>query len=405
MFDVNAIRQQFPILKTAMRGKPMVYLDSSATSQKPQCVIDAVTEYYEQDNANVHRGVYELSERATLQYEGVRNKAQQFINANTREEIIFTRGTTEAINLVAFSYGEKFVTSGDEVLISGMEHHSNIVPWQMLCERKGAKLNVIPVLDDGTLDKDAYKKLLTKKTKIVAIAHVSNVLGTINPIKEMVALAHQKNIPVLIDGAQGAPHMKLDMQDIDCDFYAFSSHKMYGPTGVGVLFGKKKWLEAMPPYQGGGDMISTVSFEKTKYNVVPLKFESGTPSIAQVIGLGAAIDFLNQFDLNEVEKHEEALVHYCMDQLKQMDGLKIIGNSNIKTAAVSFVMDDAHSHDIASILDAEGIAVRGGHHCAMPLMQRFNVPATTRASFGIYNTKEDVDKLILGLKKVKALFS
>ena len=404
MLDIAKIREQFPILKTKMRNKPLVYLDNSATTQKPQSVIDAMAYYYENDNANVHRGVYQLCERATTKFEAVRDQVKNFINAKYREEIIFVKGTTDAINLVAFSFGEKTIRSGDEILISAMEHHSNIVPWQMLCERKQAVLKIIPVLEDGTLDLAAYKKCLNEKVKLVAVTHISNVLGTINPIQEMAKLAHEQHIPILVDGAQGIAHMRLNMQELDCDFYCFSAHKVYGPTGIGVLYGKKSYLDTMPPYQGGGDMIAKVSFDKTDYNVLPYKFEAGTPAIEQVIGLGAALNFLQQFDFTQITAHEHELIQYATEQLKAIPGLKIIGDNSHKTAAISFVMSAAHAHDIATVLDNEGIAIRAGHHCAIPLMSRFNVAATARVSFGIYNTKQEIDLLVAGLQKVNKLF-
>lgn len=400
----NEIKAQFPILATKMRDKPLVYLDNAATTQKPQIVLDAMNHYYTHDNANVHRGVYQLSERATLAYEAARDKVQNFLHAKQREEIIFTRGTTSAINLVAFSFGERFVNAGDEILISAMEHHSNIVPWQMLCERKQATLRVIPVKDDGTLDLDEYQKLLTSKVKLLAVTHISNVLGTINPIEKMIELAHAKNIPVLIDGAQAVGHKKIDVQKLDCDFYAFSAHKMYGPTGVGVLYAKHKWLEQMPPYQGGGDMIEKVTFEKTTYAKAPAKFEAGTPMIAEVIGLGAAVDFIHELDFAAVQQVETQLLNYATEQLKTLPGLKIIGDNQQKSGAISFVLEQAHAHDIATILDNEGVAIRAGHHCAMPLMQRFHVSATARASFAMYNSKQDIDTLMQGLYNVIKLF-
>lgn len=398
------VRQDFPLLKQRIHGKPLVYLDSGATTQKPQSVIDMVSHYYCHDNANVHRGIYALCERATTAYEEARKKIKNFINAAHTHEIIFTRSATESINLVASSFGFLQVKNGDEVLISAMEHHSNIVPWQILCERVGAKLKVIPLRDDGTLDLEAYQKLLTKRTKIVALIHISNVLGTINPVKRMIQLAHQNNTPVLIDGAQAAPHTAIDVQDLDCDFYVFSSHKLYGPTGVGVLYGQSKWLEAMPPYQGGGDMISRVSFEKTEYNVPPHKFEAGTPNMAGVIGMGAAIDYVAAIGFEKIHDHENALLRYATDQLKQISGLKIIGDTPDKAAVISFIMTQAHPHDIATILDSEGIAIRAGHHCAMPLMECLNLPATARVTFGIYNTFDDVDRLVDGLYRVINLF-
>ncbi len=404
MSDVAAIREDFPILKQLSRGKPLVYLDTSATAQKPQQVIDAVQRYYGHDNANVHRGVYELSERATQAYEGVREKIKSFINAKHAHEVVLTRGATDSINLVASSFGAINVRSGDEILISEMEHHSNIVPWQMLCERVGARLTVVPVEDDGAIDINQYRNLLSKRTRLVALVHVSNVLGTINPVKEMIKMAHALDIPVLLDGAQAVPHMRVDMQDLDCDFYVFSSHKLYGPTGVGVLYGKTKWLSTMPPYQGGGDMISRVSFDKTEYNVLPYKFEAGTPNIAGVIGFGAAIDYVQRIGFDFIHKHGQVLLAYATRLLSNVNGVKIIGHAKEKGPVISFVMEQAHPHDIATILDSEGVAIRAGHHCAMPLIERFHVPATARVSFGVYNTFEDVDRLVLGLNKVIEIF-
>lgn len=401
-FDI--VRQQFPILKQNCRGKPLVYLDTGATAQKPQAVIRAVDAYYAHNNANVHRGVYELSERATAAFEAVRDQVQHLLNAAQREEIIFTRGTTESINLVATSFGALNVKSGDEIVISTMEHHSNIVPWQMLCEKTGAILKVIPLLENGELDLTAYENLLTPKTKLVAIIHLSNVLGTINPIRLMIEVAHQKNIPVLVDGAQAMPRMAVDVQALDCDFYAFSSHKMYGPTGVGVLYAKRHWLELMPPYQGGGDMISRVSFTKTEYNVIPYKFEAGTPNIAGVVGFGAALQFIQDIGFKAIFDHERELTHYALQKLKQFSGLTIYGNSETRIGVIAFALDNIHPHDIGTILDNEGIAVRAGHHCAMPLMDHYQVPAMVRVSFGIYNQTADIDALILGLYKVLEIF-
>ncbi|MBI2083366.1 MAG: cysteine desulfurase [Deltaproteobacteria bacterium] len=394
----------FPILHQKVRGKPLVYLDSAATSQKPKAVLEAMERYYRQDNANIHRGIHTLSERATQEYEKTRTKVQHFLNARESREIIFVRGTTEAINLVAQTFGRQQVHAGDEVLISHMEHHSNIVPWQILCEEVGAHLKIIPITDAGELRMDDYEKLLGPRTKLVSIAHVSNALGTINPVKEIVRLAHKKEIPVLIDGAQAAPHMKVDVQDLDCDFYTFSGHKLYGPTGVGVLYGKAQLLESMPPYQGGGDMISAVTFEKTTYNVIPYKFEAGTPHIAGVIGLGTAIDYLETVGLQTIETYEKSLLKYATEALLSVPTVKIIGTAREKAAVISFIMDDIHPHDIGTILDQEGIAIRTGHHCAMPLMDRFQVPATARISFALYNKKEDIDALIKGLKKVVEVF-
>jgi cysteine desulfurase / selenocysteine lyase len=402
--NVDLIRQQFPILHQLCHGHPLVYLDTGASALKPQSVIDKVKHFYEHDYANIHRGVYELSERATAAYEGVRDQVATFINAKSREEIIFTKGTTDAINLVANSFGGLTIKAGDEILLSAMEHHSNIVPWQMLCEHTGAKIKVIPLKDDSTLDMDAYKKLLTSKTKMVALIHVSNVLGTINPIKEMTVLAHEKNIPVLVDGAQAAPRMQIDMQDVDCDFYTFSSHKMYGPTGVGVLYAKRDLLEKMPPYQGGGDMISQVTFEKTQYNVLPYKFEAGTPNITGVVGFGAALTFINTAGLTSILDHELQLTHYAMEKLSAVPDINIYGHAKDKIGVISFTMDEIHPHDIGTILDNEGVAVRAGHHCAMPLMEHFGVPAMVRASLGAYNNKNDIDALVNALNKVREIF-
>ncbi len=401
--SISGCRHQFPLLHEQVNGKQLVYLDNAATSQKPQVVIDTIMRYYQSENSNIHRGVHYLSEKATQAYEKARVKVQAFLNAAHREEIIFVRGTTEGINLVAQTYGRKNVKQGDEVLISGMEHHSNIVPWQMLCEEKGATLHVIPMNDSGELLLDEYEKLLTLKTRIVAITHVSNALGTVNPIKQMIASAHKHGIPVLIDGAQAVPHMKVDMQDMDCDFYAFSSHKMFGPTGVGVLYGRKKLLEAMPPYQGGGDMIKSVTFEKTIYNDLPYKFEAGTPNIAGGLGLGAAIEYVQKLDLKAIGEYEHELLAYATEKLLTIPGVRIIGTAKEKAAVLSFVMEGIHPHDIGTILDVEGIAIRTGHHCAQPVMLRFGVPATARASFAFYNTKDEVDALVKGIYKVKEI--
>jgi cysteine desulfurase / selenocysteine lyase len=400
-FDVDRVRRDFPVLDQKVHGKPLVYLDNAATTQKPLAVMDAIENYYRQDNSNIHRGVHALSERATEAYEKVRVAAQQFLNAADSKEIIFVRGTTEGINLVAQTYGRKNVGSGDEVLITAMEHHSNIVPWQLLCEEKGAKLRVAPINDRGELLLEEFEKLLSPKTKIVAVGHLSNALGTINPVHEIVRMAHARNIPVLVDGAQAAPRMKVDVQELDCDFYAVSGHKMYAPTGIGVLYGKTKLLEAMPPYQGGGDMIASVTFEKTVYNRLPYKFEAGTPNIADTIGLGAAIKYLNQLGLDEIEKHEADLLAYATSAIESIPGVRIVGTAEEKAGVLSFVMDEIHPHDIGTILDSEGIAVRTGHHCAQPVMQRFNIPATARASFGLYNTRDEVDALLAGIHKVR----
>lgn len=403
-FDLIKIRNDFPILKQQVRGKPLIYLDNAATSQKPQIVIDTLRQYYEEDNANIHRGVHFLSEHATEKYEASRLKIKDFINAKETKEIIFLRGTTEAINLVAQTYGRKKIQANDEIIISALEHHSNIVPWQMLCEATGAILRVIPINDAGELLIGEYEKLLNPKTKLVAIGHISNALGTINPIKEMIAKAHQLDVPVLIDGAQATPHTAVDVQDLDCDFYAFSGHKMFGPTGIGALYGKNKFLEEMPPYQGGGDMISSVTFEKTTYNVLPYKFEAGTPNIAGSIALGAAIDYISEIGMENIASYEQELLEYATEALSTIKDLKILGTAQEKASVISFMLKDIHPHDIGTILDSEGIAIRTGHHCAMPLMQRLQVPATARASFAFYNTKEEVDCLVKGIEKVKKLF-
>jgi cysteine desulfurase / selenocysteine lyase len=399
-FDVERVRQDFPVLDQKVHGKPLVYLDNAATTQKPLAVIDAIQHYYQRDNSNIHRGVHALSERATEHYEKVRGRAQRFLNAAESKEIIFVRGTTEAINLVAQTYGRKNVGRGDEVLITAMEHHSNIVPWQMLCEEKGARLRVTPINDPGELLMDDFRNLLGPKTKIVAVSHLSNALGTINPIGEIVRLAHARNVPVLVDGAQAAPRMTVDVRDLDCDFYAISGHKMYGPTGIGVLYGKAELLEAMPPYQGGGDMIASVSFDKTVYNRLPYKFEAGTPNIAGTIGLGAAIEYLDQLGLDRIERHEHDLLAYATREVSAIPGVEIVGTAKEKAGVLSFTMGPIHPHDIGTILDQEGIAVRTGHHCAQPVMQRFGIPATARASFGLYNTPEEVDRLVRGIHRV-----
>ena len=403
-FDVESVRKDFPILRIRVHGKPLAYLDNAATSQKPQIVIDAIKKYYEEENANVHRGVHYLSELATQKYEHARIKIKVFLNAVSEKEIIFTRGATESINLVAATFGKLRVHAGDEVLITGLEHHSNIVPWQLLCEERGAKLRVVPITDSGEIILDEYVRLLSEKTKIVAISHVSNALGTINPIKKMIELAHGRGIPVLVDGAQGVPHLKVDVQNLDCDFYAISSHKVFGPTGFGVLYGKKNLLESMPPYQGGGDMIRSVTFEKTIFNDLPYKFEAGTPHIEGAIGFGVAIDYIHALDWNAVEEHEKHLLRYATDALSEIDDLKIIGTAREKTGVISFVLEGVHPHDIGTILDQEGVAIRTGHHCAQPVMDRFCIPATARASFAFYNTTEDIDALMNGIKKVKELF-
>jgi cysteine desulfurase/selenocysteine lyase len=403
-FDVAEIRKDFPILKQKVHGKPLVYFDNGATSQKPQQVIDALSRYYSAENSNIHRGVHDLSERATAAYETAREKIRAFINAPTDKEIIFVRGTTEAINLVAQSYGRSFLKTGDEIIVSAMEHHSNIVPWQILCEQVGAYLRVIPINHDGEILMDEYRRLLNERTKLVSVTHVSNALGTVVPVKEIVALAHERGVPVLLDGAQAVPHLKVDVQDLGCDFYAFSGHKVFGPTGVGVLYGRAEMLEKMPPYQSGGDMISLVTFEKTHYNVLPYKFEAGTPNIAGGIGLGAAIDYLDGLDWQQVEAHERQLLSYATDQLSKIDAVRIIGTAEEKAGVVSFVIDHVHAHDVGTILDQEGVAIRAGHHCAMPVMQRFGVPATARASFAFYNTTAEIDVMVQAIHRVLKVF-
>jgi cysteine desulfurase/selenocysteine lyase len=398
------VREDFPILKQKVHGKPLVYLDNAASTQKPQAVLDALTKYYQHDNSNVHRGVHLLSERATRAFESARVKVQRFLNAAEPREIIFVRGTTEAINLVAQTFGRKNVQAGDEVVITAMEHHSNIVPWQILCEEKGARLRVVPITDDGEVILEEYEKLLGPRTKLVSVVHVSNTLGTINPVRQMIETAHRRQIPVLVDGAQAVPHRRVDVQDLDCDFYAFSGHKLYGPTGIGILYGKAHFLEAMPPYQGGGDMISSVTFEKTTYNVLPYKFEAGTPDIAGAVGLAAAIDYLTGIGLEAVAEHEQDLIAYTTERLSTISDIRIIGNAKEKAGATSFVLEGVHPHDVGTILDQEGIALRTGHHCTQPLMDRFGVPATARAALAFYNTREDIDALVAGIYKVKEMF-
>ena len=404
-WDVERIRADFPVLHQTVNGKPLVYLDNGASSQVPQVVIDRGIFYIEQEHSNIHRGVHYLSQRATTAYEGAREKVKRFINARDSRECVFVRGTTEGINLVMHGYGRKFISEGDEIVISAMEHHANIVPWQMLCEEKGARLRVIPMNDAGELILDEYDALLNTRTKLVAVTHVSNALGTINPIKEMIAQAHKYGVPVLIDGAQSAPHMPVDVQDLDCDFYAFSGHKMYAPTGSGIVYGKAELLEKMNPFQGGGDMIKTVTFEKTTYAELPNKMEAGTPAIASQIGLGAAIDYLNSIGREQAAVWETELLRYATERVSAIEGVRIIGTAKDKASVLSFVIDGIHPHDIGTILDQEGIAVRAGHHCAQPVMQRFNVPATARASFAFYNTKEEIDVLAQTIEKVIEIFS
>ena len=403
-FDVEKIREQFPILKQTVHGKPLVYLDNAATSQKPQVVIDTERRFYLQDCSNVHRGIHQLSERATEAFEDTRRKVKEFLNAAEEREIIFVRGTTEAINLVAHSFGRSHVERGDEVLISAMEHHSNIVPWQILCQEKEAVLRVAPINDRGELLLEEFEKLLNARTRLVAVAHVSNALGTINPLQRIMELARRWSVPVMVDGAQAAPHLKVDVQALDCDFYSFSGHKAFGPTGIGVLYGKARWLEAMPPYQSGGDMISSVTFEKTTYNTLPYKFEAGTPNIAATIGLGAAVDYLNEVGLENVAAYEHQLLDYGTQALAQIPGVRLIGTAREKASVLSFLIDGIHPHDAGTVLDYEGIAVRTGHHCAQPVMQRFGIPATTRASLAFYNTREELDTLAAGIRKVQEVF-
>lgn len=403
--DWPAIRRDFPLLAQKAYGKPLAYLDNAATTQKPNSVIEAVAHFYRCDNANVHRGVYQLSERATQAYEATRDKVQRFLNVPLREEIIFVRGATEAINLVAQSYARPILKPGDQILISTMEHHSNIVPWQIVCKQTGAQLKIVPITDSAEIVLEHYQKLLNAKTKIVALTHLSNALGSINPVEQMIAMAHAWEIPVLLDGAQAAAHLSLDLQALDCDFYTFSSHKIYGPTGVGVLYGKRRHLEAMEPYQGGGDMISRVSFESTDYNCLPYKFEAGTPNIAGVVGLGTAIDYVKAIGIENIAQRELQLLNYASKALRQIDGLHIIGTAKHKASIISFILDYAHPHDISTILDQQGVAIRAGHHCAMPVMTRFNVPATARASFAFYNNESDIEQLIEGLRLVKKIFA
>jgi cysteine desulfurase/selenocysteine lyase len=402
--DVEAVRRDFPILKKKVRGKPLVYLDNAATTQKPKQMLDALTRFYVDTCANIHRGLHQLSEHATREYEEAREKVRRFLNAPEAREIIFVRGATEAVNLVAHSWGRGALQPGDEVLITGMEHHANIVPWQVLCQEKGAKLRVAPISDAGELLLEEFEKRLGPRTRLVAVAHVSNALGTVNPVRRIVEMAHRQKTPVLIDGAQAAPHTRIDVQALGCDFYAFSGHKLYGPTGVGALYGKARLLERMPPYQCGGDMIRSVTFEETTFNVIPYKFEAGTPNIAGAIGLGAAIDYVEGIGLERIAAHEHDLLAYATARLSEIPGLRIIGTAPEKAAVISFVLDGIHAHDIGTILDREGIAVRAGHHCAQPVMARFGVPATTRASFAFYNTRQEVDALVAGIHKVQEVF-
>ncbi len=403
-FDVEAIRRDFPIFEQTMRGKPLVFLDSAASAQKPAVVAERMANFYNHEYASIHRGVYQLSEVATFEFEKARGKIARFINAANPREIIITRNATESINLVAQSWGRKHLRTGDEILITGMEHHANIVPWQMLCQETGARLRVVPLLEDGSLEPGAFEALLNEHTKLAALCHVSNALGTVNPMREMITSAHAQGVPVLVDGAQAAPHMAVDVQDLDADFYAISAHKVFGPSGIGVLYGKLPLLEAMPPYQGGGSMIHTVSFEKTTYAEVPARFEAGTPDIAGVIGFGVALDYLAQVGMPAIEAWEKELLDYATERLSEIPQVRLIGTAANKASVLSFIIDGAHPHDIGSILDQEGIAIRAGHHCAQPVMERFGIPATARASLAFYNTKEDIDVLVRGIHRVLEFF-
>ncbi len=404
-FDVEKIRNDFPILKQTVHGKPLVYFDNAATTQKPQAVIDSLSNYYSTINSNIHRGVHTLSEAATQAFENSRVKIQKYINAKSEKEIIFTRGTTEGINLVANSFGGSHLNEGDEIIISTMEHHSNIVPWQLLASEKKLNIKVIPINDDGEIIFEEFEKLISEKTKLISIVYVSNSLGTINPVEKIIQTAHSNNIPVLIDAAQAVSHFPIDVQKLDCDFFAFSGHKLYGPTGIGILYGKQNLLEAMPPFMGGGDMISKVTFEKTTFNELPYKFEAGTSNIADAIGLGAAIDYVNEIGLENIYHHENELLDYATKEILKLDKIRIIGTAKNKSGALSFVVEDVHPHDIGTFIDFEGVAIRTGHHCTQPVMDRFNIPATSRASFAMYNTKEEVDIFIKALKKVLEVFN
>lgn len=404
MYDIDLIRKDFPILSREVYGKPLVYLDNAATTQKPLCVLDAMRDEYLNVNANVHRGVHYLSQQATNLHEEAREKVRAFINASKTEEVIFTRGTTEGINLVVSSFCDAFMQAGDEVIVSTMEHHSNIVPWQLQAAKKGIAIRVIPMNDRGELLLDEYEKLFTEKTRIVSVAHVSNVLGTVNPVKDMIRIAHEQGVPVLVDGAQSTPHFKVDVQELDCDFFTFSGHKMYGPTGVGVLYGKEDWLDKLPPYQGGGEMIESVSFEKTVFEKLPFKFEAGTPDYVATHGLAKAIDYIESIGIDKIAKHEQMLTRYCMQQLKNIDGMAIFGEAEHKDAVVSFLVGQIHHLDMGTLLDRLGIAVRTGHHCAQPLMDRLSIQGTVRASFALYNTKEEVDILVAGVRRVASMF-
>ena len=404
MYDINKVREDFPILSRQIYGKPLVYFDNGATTQKPLCVLDAMRNEYLNVNANVHRGVHYLSQQATDLHEAARETVRKFINAPKVEEVIFTRGTTESLNLVVSSFGDRFLSEGDEVIVSVMEHHSNIVPWQLLAAKKGIAIKVIPMTDEGDVIMEEYEKLFNEKTRIVSITQVSNVLGTINPVKEMIRIAHEHKVPVMVDGAQSTPHMKVDVQDLDCDFFAFSGHKIYGPTGIGVLYGKEKWLDEMPPYQGGGEMIESVSFEKTTFEKLPFKFEAGTPDYVATHGLATALNYVTELGLDNIFAHEQELTRYAMEQMKEIPGMRLFGTSQHKDAVISFLVGDIHHLDMGTLLDRLGIAVRTGHHCAEPLMHRLGISGTVRASFALYNTKEEVDALIAGIKRVSQMF-
>ena len=402
--DLNKIREDFPILSRTVYNRPLVYLDNGATTQKPRCVVDAITDEYYSVNANVHRGVHFLSQQATELHEASRETVRRFINARSTNEIVFTRGTTESINLLAYSFGEAMMKEGDEVIISTMEHHSNIVPWQLLAERKGIRLRVIPITDEGELIMDEYERLFTEKTRLVSVMHVSNVLGTVNPVRRIIDIAHSHGVPVLIDGAQSTPHFAVDMQELDCDFFAFSGHKIYGPTGVGVLYGKEEWLDRLPPYQGGGEMIKNVSFEKTTFNELPYKFEAGTPDYVATHALAKALDYVSEIGMDNIQRHEQELTHYAMERMAEIPGMRFIGTAPEKDAVISFLVGDIHHLDMGTLLDRLGIAVRTGHHCAEPLMRRMGIEGTVRASFGLYNTKEEVDILVAGIDRVRKMF-
>ena len=404
MYDINKVREDFPILSRQIYGKPLVYFDNGATTQKPLCVLDAMRNEYLNVNANVHRGVHYLSQQATDLHEAARETVRKFINAPKVEEVIFTRGTTESLNLVVSSFGDRFLSEGDEVIVSVMEHHSNIVPWQLLAAKKGIAIKVIPMTDEGDVIMEEYEKLFNEKTRIVSITQVSNVLGTINPVKEMIRIAHEHEVPVMVDGAQSTPHMKVDVQDLDCDFFAFSGHKIYGPTGIGVLYGKEKWLDEMPPYQGGGEMIESVSFEKTTFEKLPFKFEAGTPDYVATHGLATALNYVTELGLDNIFAHEQELTRYAMEQMKEIPGMRLFGTSQYKDAVISFLVGDIHHLDMGTLLDRLGIAVRTGHHCAEPLMHRLGISGTVRASFALYNTKEEVDALVAGIKRVSQMF-